>query len=544
MKNILLGWAAALAMLAGPPAASAKALDPAPVVLTTNGALQGQPDKGVYSFLGVHYGADTAGKNRFLPAKPVEHWSGVKVANKMGDRCPQPEIHMPKQMADFLSFSDDPISEDCLVVNVWTPSVTDHKKRPIMFWIHGGGFFLGSGNDHYYEGANLARTQDVVVVTVNHRLNAFGYLALGPEAGPAYAESNLVGMFDIVDALKWVHANAAKFGGDAGNVTIYGQSGGGSKVSTLLTMPAAHGLFAKAIVESGAAIKLATAQDALATRDQLYASLGVKPSEGLAKLQSMSMAELTSAGAKLGLLAYTPAVDGKSLPTNPFDPKGSPLSADVPIMVGTTKDEATNTAAGPDWATMTDADLEKKAAGMAGPEHAKEIIALYHKHAPGDSARYLWTDMLTDQMMVNSAITLAERKYAQHRAPVYMYKVTWETPVMGGALRSPHAIELPFIFDNVDIGVGMVGSGPTQQKMADMMSATWAAFARTGNPNVPGLPHWPAYDPVKRATFVFNVPPKVVDDYNSAYRLYWKTVKPSTGANDALKQTMGGGHFK
>ncbi|MDB5425358.1 MAG: hypothetical protein JWQ29_2774 [Phenylobacterium sp.] len=544
MIRHLLGGAAMLTFLAAPLVGAAAGLDPAPVVKTTDGLLQGQPDNGAYAFLGVHYGADTGGKNRFLPPQPVKPWSGVKIANTMGDRCPQPKINMPKEMADFLSFSDDPISENCLVMNVWTPSVKDHGKRPVMFWIHGGGFFLGSGNDKYYNGANLARKQDVVVVTINHRLNAFGYLALGPEAGPAYAQSNLAGMMDIVQALQWVKANIAQFGGDPGNVTIFGQSGGGSKVSTLTAMPAAHGLFHKAIIESGAAVRLGDMKDALATRDLLLSNLKITPAEAVEKLQAMPMQDLMTAGARAGLLAYMPAVDGKALPTNPFDPVGSPLSADVPILLGTTKDEATNTAMGPNWQKMTDADLEKQVTGIVGPEHAQEMIALYRSHAPKDPPPYIWSSIMTDQMMTNSAILLAERKYAQRRAPVYMYKVTWETPVMGGRLRSPHAVELPLVFDNVAVAPFLVGVGPGQQKMADEMSSTFAAFARTGNPNVKGLPRWPAYDPVKRATFIYDVPPKVVSDPNADYRRLWAKVKPMDGPSKALKETMGGDKFK
>ena len=541
MKSYLLGCASALIALAGPLAASAAPMDPAPVVKTTNGLLQGQPEKESYAFLGVHYGADTSGKNRFLPPQPVKPWSGIKVANTMGDRCPQIEIKLPQEMKDFLSFSDDPISEDCLVMNVWTPSVKDHGKRPVMFWIHGGGFFLGSGNDKYYNGANLAHRQDVVVVTVNHRLNAFGYLALGPEAGPAYAESNLAGMMDIVQALKWVKANITQFGGDPNNVTIFGQSGGGSKVSTLTAMPAAHGLFHKAIIESGAAVSLSTTQAALATRDTLYKNLKVTPQEALATLQAMPMKDLIVAGARSGLLAYMPAVDGKALPTNPFNPVGSPLSANVPILLGTTKDEATNPAMGPNWQSMTEADLLKQTTGLVGAEKAPAMIALYRSHAPNDPPPYIWSSIISDQMMTNSAILLAERKYAQHRAPVYMYKITWDTPVMNGRLRSPHAIELPFVFDNVAVAPFLVGVGPAQQTMADEMSATFAAFARTGNPNVKGLPFWPAYDPVKRATFVYNVPPKVVSDYNGDIRQFWQTVKVQGG--NGLEETMGAGKF-
>ncbi|MDB5455637.1 MAG: hypothetical protein JWP92_1222 [Caulobacter sp.] len=525
---------------ASPPAANAAP----PIVATTGGKLQGVPSKGVLSFLGIHYGADTGGMNRFLPPAPPPSWDGVKVADRMGDRCPQPPVNMPPEMASVLSFSDLPTSENCLVLNVWTPAVADKAKRPVMVWLHGGGFFLGSGGDKYYEGSNLSRGQNVVVVTLNHRLNAFGYLQLGPEAGPEYADSNLAGMLDIVAALKWVKANIAQFGGDPDNVTIFGQSGGGSKVSTLLAMPAAQGLFHKAIIESGAAVRVGTVAAATATRDKLFAELGLRPGD-VASLRALPTDTLMRAGARAGLLAYMPAVDGETLPTNPFDPVGSPLSAQVPIMVGSTKDEATNVVlSDPTWQTMTEADLLKRVGGMVGPQEAANTIALYRAQAPNDRPMHLYTSIMTDFMFTSSSITLAERKYAQQAAPVYMYKINWNSPVLGGKLRSPHAVELPFIFDNVDVSAGLVGAGPGQDAMAHLMSATFAAFARTGNPSIPGAPAWPAYTPRKRETFIYDVHPSVVTDPSSQLRTYWaaRAAQPQDGESP-IKGVMDGKKF-
>jgi len=491
------------------------------VVQTKQGKFEGQQSKNSYSFLGIHYGADTGGQNRFLPPQPVQSWSGVKKADQMGNRCPQPVINMPGEMGTVLSFSDLPTSEDCLVLNVWTPHVHDRAKRAVMVWLHGGGFFLGSGGDKYYEGSNLAGKNDVVVVTLNHRLAAFGYLYLGNEAGPAYADSQLVGMLDIVQALQWVKDNIAQFGGDPNNVTIFGQSGGGSKVSALTAMPSAQGLFQKGIIESGAAVHLGSIADATVTRDKVLANLGLK-SVDMDKLRSVSTQDLMTAGAKAGLLAFFPAVDGRILPTHPFDPIASPLSANIPIMVGSTKDEATNVfLTDPTWQTMTDADLLKRVSGSVGPELAPKVIEMYRSSAPTDKPMHLWTSIVTDQMFTHSSVLLAERKVGQHAAPVYMYKINWNSPVLGGKLRSPHAVELPFVFDNVDVSAGLVGAGPTQNQMAEMMSRTFAAFARSGNPNVKGYPHWPAYTLEKRETFIYDVPPQVVSDPNSTYRAFW-----------------------
>ncbi|HEY3656356.1 MAG TPA: carboxylesterase/lipase family protein [Steroidobacteraceae bacterium] len=491
------------------------------IVRTKQGKLEGQPSKSAYSFLGIHYGADTGGTNRFLPPKPPESWSGVKKADQMGNRCPQPSINMPGEMGTVLSFSDLPISEDCLVLNVFTPHVHDHAKRAVMVWLHGGGFFLGSGGDKYYEGSNLAGKNDVVVVTLNHRLGAFGYLYLGNEAGPEYSSSELVGMLDIVQALRWVKDNIAQFGGDPDNVTIFGQSGGGGKVCTLTAMPSAQGLFHKAIVESGASVHLGSIADATVTRDKVLALLDMK-SVDMDKLRSLSTQDLNTASAKAGLLAFMPVVDGKIVPFSPFDPVASPLSAQVPIMVGSTKDEATNVfLTDPTWQTMTDADLLKRVSASVGPEGAPQVIEMYRSAAPNDKPMHLWTSIVTDQMFTHNSIVLAERKAAQHAAPVYMYKINWDSPVLGGKLRSPHAVELPFVFDNVDVSAGLVGAGPAQNQMAELMSRTFAAFARTGNPNVKGYPHWPAYTLDKRDTFIYDIPPRVVSDPNTRYRAYW-----------------------
>ena len=535
--------AAVLAVALPPPPAQAQ--DSAPIVATAEGQLQGVPSRGVLSFLGIHYGADTGGANRFLPPTPPPAWGGVRVADRMGDRCPQPPVNMPPEMASVLSFSDLPTSEDCLVLNVWTPAVADNAKRPVMVWLHGGGFFLGSGGDKYYEGSNLSRGQDVVVVTLNHRLNVFGYLQLGPETGPQYADSNLAGMLDIVAALKWVKANIAQFGGDPDNVTIFGQSGGGSKVSTLLAMPSAQGLFHKAIIQSGAAVKVGTVEAATATRDKLLTQLGLQPGD-VASLRALPTDTLMKAGARAGLLAYMPAVDGETLPTNPFDPVGSPLSANVPIMVGSTKDEATNVVlSDPTWQTMTEADLTTRVGGMVGPAEAANTIALYRAQAPNDRPMHLYTSVMTDMMFTSSSITLAERKYAQQAAPVFMYKIDWNSPVLGGKLRSPHAVELPFIFDNVDVSAGLVGAGPEQDAMADLMSATFAAFARTGNPSIPGAPAWPAYTPQTRETFIYDVPPTVVADPNSQLRAYWaaRAAQPQP-AESPIQGVMDGKKFE
>jgi para-nitrobenzyl esterase len=506
------------------------------VVETLQGKVQGRASKGALSFLGIPYGADTAGQNRFLAPQPAKAWSGIKKADHFGDRCPQPMSNLHGEVATVMQFSDLPMSENCLVLNVWTPRVHDHGKRPVMVWLHGGGFQTGTGGEKYYEGSNLSAKNDVVVVTLNHRLGRFGYLYLGPEAGPKYAGSNLAGMLDIVQALHWVEDNIGKFGGDPGNVTIFGESGGGAKVSVLLAMPAAQGLFHKAIIESGAAVQVGTIEDAAAARDKLLHALNLK-SIALDKLQSLPMQDVIAASADAGMMAFAPVVDGDLLPAQPFSPLASPLSARVPILVGSAKDEATIFFLGdPTWQTMSEQDLLKKVAVSVGAERADQVLAVYRSDAPQDKPMHLWSSIATDQMFTHNSIVLAERKAAQHAAPVYMYKIGWDTPVLSGKLRAPHGVDLPFVFDNVDVAAGLVGAGANQDKMAQLMSRTFAAFARTGNPNVKGYPHWPVYTLEKRETYIYDIPPHVVSDPNSDRRKVWEeqsdgvAMRPSASA--------------
>jgi para-nitrobenzyl esterase len=516
-----------------------------PVVTTTEGKLQGHVSKGVYEFLGIHYGAPTGGEARFLPPGKPASWEGVRKADAKGDRCPQPPVNMPGEMATVLSFSDLPISEDCLVLDLWTPGVGDSGKRPVMVWLHGGGFFVGSGGDQYYHGSNLSRGNDVVVVSLNHRLNTFGFFPLGDKAGDEYGASGNVGMVDIVRALEWVRDNIGAFGGDPGNVTVFGQSGGAGKVSTLLAMPSARGLFHKAIMQSGGAARLRTAEEAAAVGEEVYRQLGIQPGD-VAALRAVPMDQLMKAGARMGLLPFGPHVDGEVVTVHPFDPVASPIQASVPVMVGYTKDEATNVfLTDPTWQTMTEDDLRKRVGGVVPEDKVAETIALYRQRAPDDKPMHLWTSIVTDQMFASNSILVAERKAAQGTAPVYMYKVDWESPVLGGKLRSPHAVEIPFVFDTVHTAEGLVGNGPEQDIMAKAMSQSFAAFARHGDPNTLGLPHWPPYSPDKRQTLIFDVQPRVVADPDSEVRTFWQRIREGKGpSRSAIKDAFDAKKFE
>jgi para-nitrobenzyl esterase len=530
-RQILIAGASTAALLA----CRAKADTAGSIVQTSNGPVRGSTSGAIQVFKGIRYGAPPTGPLRFMPPQKPVPWTAAADATAFG----APAVQMPlgtaaqepkTELAKSLQVVYPTLAEwkagkeDCLFLNVWTPS-TSGGKRPVMVWLHGGGFAYGSGAWPAYDGTNLAKRGDVVVVTLNHRLNAFGYLELADLAGPAYAKSGSAGMLDIVLALEWVRDNAAAFGGDPGNVTIFGESGGGAKVCNLLAMPSAQGLFHRAIVESGPALKALSLDVATADAKEMLAELQIAPTDVKA-LQSvpadaiMKAAYAVSArrgpGAEIRFLG--PVVDGNVLPSNPFDPAAPAISANVPILIGTNKDEMTLFVAGEPWfGKLTDDQLAAQARMMAGPK-SDALLAALRKTYPGYSPSYLNAQVLTSTFMLGDSIRLAERKAAQGAAPVYMYQLTWETPVGAGVFKSPHTLEIPFVFDTVESTRPLVGPGPEPQKLADQMSSAWIAFARTGNPNNPAIPAWPAYTAERRATMEFDVESKVVDDPASEVR--------------------------
>jgi para-nitrobenzyl esterase len=396
-----------------------------------------------------------------------------------------------------------------------------------MVWLHGGGFAYGSGSWPVYDGHNLAKKGDVVVVTVNHRLNVFGYLYLGELAGKAYDQSGNAGMLDLVAALEWVRDNVARFGGDPGNVTIFGESGGGAKVSTLMAMPAASGLFHKAIVESGPGLRSTTREGATATAKLVLEALAIAPTDAAALAgaptekvlaAAFAAAEKIPAGARFQALA--PVVDGVVLDRHPFDPDAPALSAGVPLLIGWTKDEMTLfNASEPWWGTLGEEELAKSVIEIAGGEtKGKALLAALRQLRPGYSPTYLRSSALTASRMFLGSVQQAERKAAQNKAPVYVYELVWETPIGNGVFKSPHTLEIPFVFANVDKAAVLVGAGEGPAALERQMSDAWLAFARTGNPNTAGLPEWPRYDAARRATMVFDTTSRVVDDPDRAIR--------------------------
>ena len=501
-----------------------------PIVQTAAGKLRGLRIGEVNVFKGVPYGASTSGAGRFMPPSAPESWTGVRDALALGPRSPQlPMMLLPQiqALSDGMRF-EDPMGEDCLCLNVWSAALA--ARKPVMVWLHGGGFASGSGGQAIYDGADLAAKHDVVVVTVNHRLNAFGYLYLAELGGEKYADSGNVGMLDIVQALEWVRDNIAEFGGDPNNVTIFGESGGGMKVTTLMAMPSAKGLFHRAIVQSGAMLKGITRDRATQFAQKLLAKLDLRPDQidQLQNLPSQQLLDALSAnpGSAFGM---APVVDGHSLPGDPFDPQAPELSVDIPMLIGTNATEFTLFELPPD--SMDDATLREltKQRMRVDDAAADRLIAAYKRTHGSNIEAHIALE--SDRFMRINSIRQAERKTAQGGAPAYMYYFTWRTPVLEGRLRSPHAVEIPFVFDHPDAWKGLTGDGPERYALAHKMSGAWAAFARNGSPNTPDLPNWPAYASDERVTMVFDNECKVVGDPGREDRLAFEA---STGGSASL----------
>jgi para-nitrobenzyl esterase len=506
-----------------------------PIVEITTGKLRGGANAGIYAFKGIPYGASTAGANRFQPPRPPEPWAGVRDALALGGRAPQ-WVSAPTRrpgMATFLGPVDtSPETEECLNLHVWTPAI-DNGKRPVMVWLHGGAFHFGSANRAVTDGANLARRGDVVVVAVNHRLNIFGHFDLSAIGGERYTHSGNAGALDLVAALKWVRDNIGRFGGDPGNVTIFGESGGGGKVSVLLAMPKARDLFHRAIIQSGAAVRVSTRDRAAALAEAALKQLDLTRGS-LDKLQTLPVEQLVAAippakkkagRPELPLLDrydFGPVVDGHDLPQQPCDPAPATFSDDIPLLIGDTKDEATRFLADDDavWnRTLTEPELRTRLTAIAGGE-ADRLFDLYRTRDPkANSAELLIAALTHGQFWVRSAL-FAERKAARRSAPVYMYSLAWETPVFDGRLKAPHALDLPFVFDTTEVAEATAGA-PGARDLAAITSASWIAFARNGNPQAGSLPAWPAYTAEARNVMVFDRECRTVTDPDRDARLLW-----------------------
>jgi para-nitrobenzyl esterase len=503
---------------------------------TTVGRIRGVLRDGVHVFKGVPYAAPPVGEARFLPPRPLRPWSGTLDCVGFGPRAPQPPRPMIPEMGDALTGSGA-TGEDCLRLNLWTPSLQGGRaERPVIVYIHGGGLRSGSANSIFYDGWALAKKHGAVVVAVNHRLNVLGYLYLAELAGERYASGN-VGHLDLVAALQWVRDNIAAFGGNPGAVTLVGQSGGASKAAALMAMPAAVGLFHRAaimstLIESG--VRSMEKGQATAAAERFLQRLGLtaKQVDRLHRLPvDQLMAALTGASGVAGgtrpddaptddiSTRFSAVVDGVTLPAHQFDPVAPSISADVPIICGSNETEGVPYAdlKDPFWQgeITTDAALRTRVREVlrVTDTEADAVIALYRKHRPSDSHGDLALIIAADNSPTRqSSYLFAERKTALGRAPAYMYYFQWRSPVRGGKLRTMHSMELPFLFDHVDDVRFMTGEGAERAAIARRMAGAFVGFARMGRPAAEGLPEWRPFDPSTRATMVFGTDTRLVND--------------------------------
>ncbi len=478
---------------------------PGKTVKTKYGAVRGLLRDGVQQFWNLQYGAPTSGIRRFQPPQAPAAWTGVQDHFQVGTRCfQQPGAGEPAPVVLAMNRLE-PESEDCLRLNVFTPG-TDNKARPVMVWMHGGGFTSGSGNYLIYDGTYLAKKEDVVVVSVTHRLNIFGFLHLADLGGEQWAGATNAGMQDLVAALQWVKDNIAQFGGDPDRVTIFGQSGGGSKTTTLMAMPAAKGLFHRAIAQSGAALRGITASDASAATERWLARLNIN-SKQLERLQSLTpqqIQEALYAQPAIPGLGSGPVIDGKVIPRHQWDPAAPDFSASVPLLAGSVATE--NGWLGPPPFELTDTELLSLfTSGLANKDtsQGQRLLDLYRSHYPQLRNRMLWLTAEADNSRRRNAQQLNTLKHAQGKAPSWLYYFNWFSPVHDNRMGSYHTLDIPFVFNNVDVGASMTGAGKERYQLAHVMSAAWAAFARTGNPDHADMPHWPAFDPTDYPTMVF-----------------------------------------
>lgn len=490
-------------------------------VATRNGRVRGLIREGVEQFWGVPYGADTSGANRFMPPKPVQSWTGVRDAFQIGNRCWQaPGAGEPAPVVLAMNRLETE-SEDCLNLNVFTPAA-DNGSRPVMVWMHGGGHSAGSGNYLMYDGSLLAKSQDVVVVSVTHRLNIYGYIHLADIGGEKWAESTNLGTKDLVAALQWVQDNIAEFGGDPDRVTIFGQSGGGGKTSSLMGVPSAAGLFHRAIAQSGSAMRGTPADVASEGAERFLSKLGISSNQ-LDRLQQLSVQQIQDAfysDPRIPNFGSGPVVDGNFIPRHPWDPSAPGFSADVPFMAGSTETE--NGWIGPPPYELSDADMaelfnSRLANGDA--QQGSALLEMYRNKFPDRRNRMLWLTAESDATRRHNAQQMNKLKYEQGSAPSYLYLFNWYSPVHDDRMGSYHTLEIPFVFNNVDVAASMTGADQYRYQLAHVMSSAWAAFARTGDPNHADMPHWPAFTTENYPTMMFGDEVYAANDPNREERL-------------------------
>jgi para-nitrobenzyl esterase len=526
--GLTIGSTAVYSAAYGPPGAAKEDRDGPALLIgdhialadTKHGRVRGYVLRGITHFLGIPYGADTSGTSRFMPPQAPKPWTDVYPAIWWGNTAPQ---NMDSRYANkYASFRDhwnyDDVSEDCLRLNVFTPAVNDGKKRPVMFWIHGGGFSNGNGIEQDgYNGENFARLGDAVYCSINHRLGPLGYCNLAGVGGEKFAASGNAGMLDIVAALEWVHDNIANFGGDPGNVTIMGQSGGGAKVCMLTAMPAARGLIHKAVVLSGASTKMGEKDYSEKLGAYVLKEAGLTPAQ-LGKLQEMPWKDFYAVATKAsqnlnkelgaggGLRrGFSPVVDGAILPQHPYYPQAAPAAAQVPMIICSTFNEQS-----PSWVDaalekvtldqVTERLRERAGFGAGFGNKAREVVDAYAKAFPDKRPVEIWSLASSNRQGV---VALADAKSKQP-APVYVAWFGWQPPMFDGRMRAFHCIDISFWFYNTDLMYTHTGGGARPRALSAKMAGALLQFMRTGSPNGKGLPAWPKYTAERGETMVLD----------------------------------------
>lgn len=521
-----MGLGAGLLASAGPLSAA----EMFPEVETSNGRIRGFMSGEVANFKGIRYGAPTSGRNRFMPPQPVEKWSGVRDAFTYSEVSPQVPADRRSPYGDLIMFDLQPSGpgEDCLSLNLWSADLSQQARAPVVVVLHGGGFYGGSGNSVGMDGEMMARFSKCVVVSVTHRLGAFGFLHLAEAGGSDFASSGAVGMMDIVAALQWVKDNIAQFGGDPSRVLVYGQSGGGAKTSVLLGMPSAKGLMHRAGVMSGSALRVMEPESAARGANALLGALGIAKGD-MRRLQDLPWLTILKAQAELEASArsrgeapgsFAPVRDGLAIPNHPFDPEAPAISADVPMIISSVLDERSY--------RMLDFNMSEEAllafARQRAGDRAAEVVGLYRGEDRNAPAFLLAARMDSDLLFRRAAFMQTEIKARQGAAPVWSYLWTWPSPALGGRFGAVHGIDVAPSLRSVRGALN--GPSPSSIRMADRAASMWSAFAASGNPNNPQLPEWPAYDQARRATLIFDDEMRVENDPRSAFRDLWAEIRP------------------
>lgn len=511
------------------------------IAQTLNGKLRGVLIDGVYRFLGVRYAEPPLGENRFQPPVPLKSWTGVKDALVTSVQCwqtdaPQMEVSNVRSSRVFVSqqkmmvgsskMGVGPMTEDCLTLNLWTSGLSDGGKRPVMVWLHGGGNFCGAADAEWHDGYNMARKNNVVIVNIGHRLNVFGYLYLAAYGDPKYQNSVNMGHQDMVMALQWVHDNIEYFGGDPDNVTIFGQSGGANMVTGLMAMPSARGLFHKVIIQSGG-YRIGTKEAGIRNADAFLQYLGIDK-DHLDRLHQIPAEDLLNAmrtinqSRRENFLMFPTVNDGSIISGGPFDgAEGTALNSDVPVIIGYTKDDDRLRALfNPALYEITFDELPTQFQKQGfSAEQSLRLIDTYRQILVGEpSAVDIYTAWLNDEMKLRQSEDWYQVRKSCGCAPMYAYVFCFEGP--DDELRAIHGVDVPFFFDNAIYapGIWTVDSRVDAMRLSEICGATWAAFARTGNPNHSGIPTWKPFEEPTRFTMMFDTECKVVSDYRAEAR--------------------------